>query len=199
MIACDYRGNSGHKSADGRDLPITAEGFGQRANLEMAWRTTRWAPAETPPTAAGGGEQQAAAAIEGRMPLRSTVSCSAALLSAPQHEVCAIGFDQKRGHCVTGDSDGLVRVWDVAKCVRAVRAGEQMEKECRLGLHRLYAHRRSSPGTLPGMLLIERLLVLTGITKATQCGGLRSTAGGCWPAAARRVTTARPDGSCCWT
>lgn len=133
--------SSEHKSADGRELPITAEGFGQRANLEMAWRTTRWAPIETAGAAVEGGgssEQPAAVAIEGRMPLRSTVSCSAALLSAPQHEVCAIGFDQTRGHCVTGDSDGLVRVWDVAKCVDAVSTGDQMDKECRLGLHRLH-------------------------------------------------------------
>jgi hypothetical protein len=126
-------GDSEHKGVDGRDLPVTAEAFGQRANLEMAWRITRWSPAVETPNTVG-----VAAAIEVRMPLRSTVACSAALLCAPQHEVRSIGFDQTRGHCVTGDTDGLVRVWDVAKCVHAASTGEQMDKECRLGVHRLH-------------------------------------------------------------
>lgn len=39
---------------------------------------------------------------------------------------------------MTGDTDGTVRVWDVAHCVAAASVGEAMGRECRLGLHRLH-------------------------------------------------------------
>lgn len=76
--------------------------------------------------------------VEGRTLLASTVSSSGAFLTAPQHTVCSLSFDSERGHCITGDTDGLVRVWDVAQCVYASSIGEPMGRECRLGLHRLH-------------------------------------------------------------
>ena len=138
--------DSGHRSADGRDLPITAEAFFQRANLELAWRTTRWdtqsaATATAAATDASGLENTGvlfAQAVQGQTMMASTVSCTGALLSAPQHHVSAIGFDAERGHCVTGDTDGTVRIWDIAHCVHAGSVGEPMGRECRLGLHRLH-------------------------------------------------------------
>ena len=76
--------------------------------------------------------------VQGQTMMASTVSCTGALLSAPQHDVSAIGFDAERGHCVTGDTDGTVRIWDIAHCVHAASVGEPMGRECRLGLHRLH-------------------------------------------------------------
>lgn len=92
--------------------------------------------------AAGGGKGATGAPseliVEGRTMMASTVSCTGALLSAPQHEVSSVSFDAQRGHCVTGDTDGTVRVWDVAHCVHAASVGAPMGRECRLGLHRLH-------------------------------------------------------------
>ena len=70
-------------------------------------------------------------AVEGRTMLRSTVASPCVVLHTPL--VCALGFDSNVGTAITGDTDGLVRLWDVHK---AVRGGDQAA--ARLGAVRMH-------------------------------------------------------------
>jgi hypothetical protein len=73
-------------------------------------------------------------------PRKAKQSSSSSSSSAPSASsaaaVCAVGLDSSRGHAATGDSEGLVRLWDVT---RAVSQGERSAREATLG-ERLFFH-----------------------------------------------------------
>ena len=80
--------------------------YSHRANVELAWRSTRWVEMHMP---------------QGLCLQPSTVDTSAVLLQAPQHEICAVGFDPERLNAATGDTDGVVRIWDIKQSLRGAK------------------------------------------------------------------------------
>ena len=110
-----------------RSQQSKALAYAHRANVEASWRGTRWAcravaggPEASPPSPGGGGGALERGA-EGLCTQPSTVRTSAVLLQGPDHHISAVGFDSERGSAVTGDTDGLVRVWDVHSSLQGAK------------------------------------------------------------------------------
>jgi hypothetical protein len=140
--------------AVGRDA-MGASAYLHRANVEAAWRTTRWGG--RPSTAPEGEGEAAGDRRMGGVTKPSTVRTSAVLFEGPQHNVCALGFDCGRGNAVTGDTDGLVRVWDIEKSLQGAREHESD----RAAFGRASAqHGRRAVGAHSGLGRDARLAVL---------------------------------------
>eukprot|EP00961_Rhodomonas_salina_P199517 2691068-Rhodomonas_salina.1 len=169
---------------------VNVRTFSHRANLERAWETIRWgcadgnrggtagrgeAAPESAPSAKSDGRkgrdsaqgtgsgESGSKAVCGRMPRASTVASSGAVITAPDHRVCAVGLDSSRGNAVTGDGDGLVRLWDVAGYVRAPDA-----PKARLGALRVHGKGHA----VEWAALHERRLLVSCAPREQQSGRL---------------------------
>jgi hypothetical protein len=113
-------GSSSSSGGDSGDRGAALE-YSHRANIEAAWRSTRWSELDEP-HGGGGGGGGGLCCPQPQQLLPSTVETSSVLLQGPQHQICAISFDHcGRGNAATGDTDGLVRVWDVAQSLRGAK------------------------------------------------------------------------------
>ena len=130
-----WSGGGGRGWGSGRSGGGMAEAFSYRANLEMAWHTTRWGSSSSSDT--GGG-------VVGQTMMLSTVSNSSMVLSVENTAVCAVSYDPTTAHAVTGDTEGLVRLWDVSRCFAGGGGGgghgggDPCSREARLGVLRMH-------------------------------------------------------------